>query len=57
MLVPVSNLVMAEADWNTVFIIAAVMDAIAAIMAITVLKPMRRSHYSASVVGVPQPAE
>jgi hypothetical protein len=33
------------------------MDAIAAIMAILILKPMRASHYAASSAPVPQPAQ
>jgi OFA family oxalate/formate antiporter-like MFS transporter len=34
--------------WGSVFVVAAVMDAVAAIMAVTILKPMRMSHYAAT---------
>ncbi len=47
LLVPLANVLMAEAGWNTVFWVAAIMDVIAALMAIFVLKPMRRAHYLA----------
>lgn len=47
LLVPLANVLMAEAGWNTVFWVAAIMDVIAALMAILVLKPMRRAHYLA----------
>jgi OFA family oxalate/formate antiporter-like MFS transporter len=46
-LVPLANVLMAEAGWDTVFWVAAIMDAVAAIMALVVLRPMRRAHYAA----------
>jgi len=49
-LVPLANVLMVEAGWNTVFWVAAIMDALAAIMAITILKPMRKAHHAASAV-------
>jgi OFA family oxalate/formate antiporter-like MFS transporter len=57
LLVPLANILMLEAGWNTVFLVAAIMDAIAAIMAIFVLKPMRASHYRGMAPSVPQPAQ
>ena len=44
LLVPLANVLMVEAGWNTVFWIAAAMDAVAAGMAVLVLRPMRASH-------------
>jgi len=49
LLVPLANVLMAEAGWNTVFWVAAAMDAVAALMALLVLKPMRASHNAAIV--------
>lgn len=54
---PLAIVLMNSGGWNTVFIIAAVMDAAAAILAITVLRPMRRAHYAASHAPVAQPAQ
>jgi MFS transporter, OFA family, oxalate/formate antiporter len=49
LLVPLSNsLQQYLGSWHAVFIIAALMNALAAIMALTVLKPMRAAHYSAA---------
>jgi OFA family oxalate/formate antiporter-like MFS transporter len=46
--VPVASLVVSQTgNWQAVFIAAAVMDLIAAVMAIAVLKPMRASHHAA----------
>ena len=53
-LVPLANVLMAEAGWNTVFWVAAVMDAAAAILAVTLLKSMRASHNAA--IDAIQPA-
>jgi OFA family oxalate/formate antiporter-like MFS transporter len=45
LLVPLANvLTVATGNWHAVFITAAVMNAAAAIMALLVLKPMRRSR-------------
>ena len=47
LLVPVANYVMsASGSWELVFWIAAVMDAVAAAMALSVLKPMRAAHHA-----------
>jgi OFA family oxalate/formate antiporter-like MFS transporter len=47
LLVPLANVVVSETgNWQTVFVIAAIMDVIAAIMAIALLKPMRASHHA-----------
>jgi OFA family oxalate/formate antiporter-like MFS transporter len=42
LLVPLANLLSASGDWRTVLLLGAGMNVIAAIMAVTVLKPMRR---------------
>jgi MFS transporter, OFA family, oxalate/formate antiporter len=47
LLVPLANvLAAASGGWHAVFIVAAVMNAVAAIMALAVLRPMRAAHYS-----------
>ena len=47
LLVPLSSvLAAATGSWHTVFIVASVMNAIAALLAWFVLKPMRRAHMS-----------
>jgi OFA family oxalate/formate antiporter-like MFS transporter len=47
LLVPLASyLVSMTGNWQTVFTIAAVMDVVAAIMAIAVLRPMRASHHA-----------
>ena len=43
--------------WESVFWVSAAMDLAAAIMAVTVLKALRASHYAASLAGQPQAAE
>ena len=49
LLVPLSSvLASATGSWHTVFIVASVMNAIAALMAWFVLKPMRKAHMTAS---------
>ncbi len=48
-------LVAASGTWSSVFWVAAVMDLLAALMAIIVLRPMRASHL-ASTVAAAQPA-
>ncbi len=46
LLVPLANvLAAASGGWHAVFIVAALMNAAAAIMALAVLKPMRAAHY------------
>src|SRR5712675_3243544 len=46
LLVPLANVLAAESGgWHAVFIVAALMNAAAAIMALAVLKPMRAAHY------------
>jgi OFA family oxalate/formate antiporter-like MFS transporter len=61
LLVPLANvLTAATGGWHAVFIVAAVMNAIAALMAWFVLRPMRRARHerlrSASPQGVASPA-
>jgi OFA family oxalate/formate antiporter-like MFS transporter len=41
LLVPFANVLSAGGNWHTVFVVAAIMNAIAAIMALAVLKPLR----------------
>ena len=57
LLVPLANvLAAATGDWHAVFIVAAVMNAVAAIMALAVLKPLRSAHYRAiHELGSPSP--
>jgi OFA family oxalate/formate antiporter-like MFS transporter len=46
LLVPLANvLAAASGDWRAVFLVAALMNAAAAIMALAVLKPLRSAHY------------
>src|SRR5690348_1585826 len=46
LLVPLANvLAAASGSWHAVFIAAALMNAVAAIMAVVVLKPLRTAHY------------
>ena len=52
-LVPLANVLMATSGWNTVFWVAASMDAAAAILAILVLRPMRRAHHAANAAPSP----
>src|SRR5258708_31858362 len=50
LLVPLGNVLMAATgNWHAVFLIAAGMNAIAAIMALAVLKPLRAAHRAAYV--------
>jgi MFS transporter, OFA family, oxalate/formate antiporter len=52
LLVPLGNvLAAASGSWHTVFIAAAVMNALAAIMALAVLKPLRASHAASASSG------
>jgi OFA family oxalate/formate antiporter-like MFS transporter len=56
LVVPFGNVLMsASGGWHLVFVIGAIMNAIAAIMALMVLKPLRASH-SAVQAGA-RPAE
>jgi OFA family oxalate/formate antiporter-like MFS transporter len=57
LLVPVANLMMARAgSWYPVFIAAAIMNIVAALLAILVLKPMRSSYTSrTAAAGSPIP--
>jgi OFA family oxalate/formate antiporter-like MFS transporter len=48
LLVPFGNMLMtATGSWHTVFVIGAVMNAVAALMALAVLKPLRTAHNAA----------
>jgi OFA family oxalate/formate antiporter-like MFS transporter len=50
LLVPLANLLsVATGSWHAVFIVAAVMNAVAAAMALLLLKPMRRARWRALV--------
>ena len=45
LLVPLANvLTAATGNWHAVFVVAAIMNAVAALMAWFVLRPMRRAH-------------
>ena len=49
LLVPLSNYLQSyTGNWHSVFIVAAIMNAVAAVMAVGVLKPMRAAHHSAA---------
>jgi OFA family oxalate/formate antiporter-like MFS transporter len=49
LLVPLGNVVMSTTgSWHVVFVIGAIMNAVAAIMALAVLKPLRTAHHAAS---------
>jgi len=51
LLVPLANVLKDyTGSWHTVFIVAAIMNAVAAAMALGVLKPMRAAHHSAAQV-------
>jgi OFA family oxalate/formate antiporter-like MFS transporter len=46
LLVPLANvLAAASGSWHAVFMVAALMNAVAAVMALAVLKPLRTAHY------------
>jgi OFA family oxalate/formate antiporter-like MFS transporter len=48
LLVPLANvLAAATGGWHTVFVVAALMNAVAAVMALAVLKPLRSAHHAA----------
>jgi MFS transporter, OFA family, oxalate/formate antiporter len=52
LLVPLGNvLAVASGGWHTVFLIAAVMNAIAALMALLVLKPLHAAHREGLAAG------
>jgi MFS transporter, OFA family, oxalate/formate antiporter len=52
LLVPLANvLAAATGGWHAVFVVAALMNAVAAIMALAVLKPLRAAHYASLVAG------
>lgn len=52
LLVPFSSLLTAATgNWHAVFIVASIMNAIAALMAWFVLRPMRRKHIEASTIA------
>lgn len=47
LLVPLGNVLMASTgSWHAVFVIGAIMNALAAIMALAVLKPLRSAHHA-----------
>jgi MFS transporter, OFA family, oxalate/formate antiporter len=48
LLVPLGNVLMASTgSWHAVFVIGAIMNAVAAVMALAVLKPLRTAHQAA----------
>jgi OFA family oxalate/formate antiporter-like MFS transporter len=48
LLVPLGNVLMSvTGTWQVVFVIGAIMNAVAAIMALAVLKPLRTAHHAA----------
>jgi OFA family oxalate/formate antiporter-like MFS transporter len=52
LLVPLGNTLQSyTGSWHAVFIVACVMNAVAAVMALGVLKPMRAAHHSAAQLG------
>jgi OFA family oxalate/formate antiporter-like MFS transporter len=54
LLIPLGNVLMSvSGGWHMVFVIGAIMNAIAAIMALTVLKPLRAAHSAAYAVEQP----
>ena len=58
LLVPFGNvLAQATGSWHSVFIIAAIMNLVAALAALAALKPLRAAHYAALARGAARPAE
>ena len=55
--VPLAASIAASASWHTVFMVAAAMNGLAAIMALAVLKPMRRRMMAVKVEDAPAKAE
>ncbi|HEY3531550.1 MAG TPA: oxalate/formate MFS antiporter, partial [Casimicrobiaceae bacterium] len=54
LLVPFANvLTAATGSWHAVFVVAAVMNAVAALMAWFVLRPMRRARFARSLESTP----
>jgi OFA family oxalate/formate antiporter-like MFS transporter len=52
LLVPLGNVLMAASGgWHAVFVIGAILNAIAAIMALAVLRPLRAAHHAGFVGG------
>jgi OFA family oxalate/formate antiporter-like MFS transporter len=51
-LVPFTSVLAAKGNWHVVFYLAAVMNIIAALMAIIVLKPLRSAYTSRTGKGV-----
>ena len=58
LLVPLGNVLsQATGDWHAVFIIAAIMNLVASLAALFVLKPVRAAHYAAVSARAARPAE
>ena len=52
LLVPLGNVLMAATgSWHAVFVIGAIMNAVAAVMVLAVLKPLRTAHQAAYASG------
>ena len=57
LLVPVANiLVVASGGWQAVFVVAALMNALAAVMALAVLRPLRAAHQTRLVHEMSSPS-
>ncbi len=57
LLVPVANiLVVASGGWQAVFVVAALMNALAAVMALAVLRPLRAAHHTRLVHEMSSPS-
>ena len=58
LLIPFGNvLAQATGSWHAVFIIAAIMNLVAALAALFVLKPLRAAHYASAMSAAARPAE
>ena len=57
LLVPLASLVSAKYGWQAVFVIAVALNALAALMAIFVIKPLRRSFILGNEAGAEQAAK
>ena len=55
LLVPFTSIIAAKGNWHPVFMMAATLNIIAALMAIVVLKPMRAAYTSKSSGAEPAP--
>jgi OFA family oxalate/formate antiporter-like MFS transporter len=56
LLVPLASLIAASYGWQAVFVIAVALNATAALLALFVIKPMRRAFILGSEPAVPEAA-